>query len=90
MIRAAAVKIDLYSLRSIGLHSLSERKRIHLAQFGVVLNDGGVRAMPKHDPRPFGAGLPARGVVGGVEGIYEPPESACSRLSRRTWTELRQ
>ena len=85
-----AVHIDLCGLGGIGLHALSQGKRVHLAQLGVVLNDGRVRAVTKHDPRPFGAGLPARGVVGGVEGIHEPPPACLQRARRPGRTELTQ
>jgi hypothetical protein len=77
MIRPVAVRIDLCGLGGIRLHTLCQGKRVHLAQFGVVLNDGGVRAVTKYDPRPFGAGFPARSVVRGVEIIDKTREPAC-------------
>jgi len=90
MIGPLAVWIDLGSLGGIRLHALAQGKRVHLAQFGVVLNDGGVRAVSKYDPRPFGAGFPARSVVCGVEVIHKTRKPACSRPRCRAGAELPQ
>ena len=90
MIGPRAVRIDLSGLGNIRLHALGEGQGVHLAQFGVVFNNGGVGAMTKYDTRPFGAGFPARGVVCGVEIIHKACQPACRWPSRRSIAELLQ
>ncbi len=67
-------QIDLVDLHCMGAHAMGQGEPVHVAELGMFLDDGGIRAMVKDDTGAGRAGFPVRLVVGGAELLHQQPE----------------